>query len=135
MSDMNQTAIIAAAHDVRVAAKKSQFAHGNLSLSAQWETGKKYREAVEILLQTVEQADSEANALDETVEQTAPTLIQRPSDVNVGDLVVVPGTSIRYPVVSITHDSTYSSLVKYDVCGIIKSAVITEDAMIQITPA
>jgi len=67
--------------------------------------------------------------------QTAPILIQRPSDVNVGDLVVIPGTSIRYPVVSIVHDSAYSSLVKYDMHGIIKIAAITEDAMIQITPA
>ena len=69
------------------------------------------------------------------MNQTTPILIQRPSDVNVGDLVVIPGTSIRYPVVSIDHDSPYSSLVKYDMNGAIEAVAITEDEMIRITPA
>ena len=61
-------------------------------------------------------------------------LIQHRSDVQVGDLVIIPGTSVRYPIVAVEH-SFYSTEIRYDQCGVTLISCITDEEMLQITPA
>jgi hypothetical protein len=64
----------------------------------------------------------------------SPALIQHPTGVKVGDLVVVPGTKIRYPIVAVQH-SDYSTDIRYDRGGVTVTSCISEQEMMQITPA
>ena len=62
---------------------------------------------------------------------TTPLLITERLHVEVGDLLVIPGTTIRFDITEVRH-GFYSSQIVYDRFGVMEVASLTDDDMLQV---
>jgi hypothetical protein len=69
-----------------------------------------------------------------TTASNTPELIDNRFHIEVGDFLVIPGTSIRFEIVEVNHH-VYSTDIVYDRAGVLSTVAMSDEEMLQVTPA
>ncbi len=67
-----------------------------------------------------------------TASFETPDLIENRLHIEVGDLLVIPGTTIRFEILEVNH-GFYSTDIVYNRYGVEQTACMTDDEMLQVT--
>ncbi len=69
-----------------------------------------------------------------TATFNTPELIDNRFHIEVGDFLVIPGTTIRFEIMEVNH-GVYSTDIVYSRHGVEQTVAISDDEMLQVTPA